>query len=60
MAKLTIEIEENEFALYEYVVWKDEDEPIAHSDGFHFTSESAALTEAESRITEYFAFRKFS
>ncbi len=54
MAKLTIEIEENEYGMWEYVVWRGEDEYIAHSDGFHFTSEELALTEARSQISKVY------
>lgn len=42
MAKLTIEIEENEFALYDVKVYLDEDEIMLSS---NYTSEDAALAD---------------
>lgn len=55
MAKLTIEIEENEFALYDYEVLVDGNGLIAE-DG-NFTTEEGALENARIRVEEYFAFR---
>ncbi len=51
MAKLTIEIEENEFALYDVNVYLNGEEVMLSS---NYTSEDAALQEVYEYISEYF------
>lgn len=54
MAKLTIEIEENEFALYDFKVYYNGE--IWSADD-HYTSERAAYEEAVTRGQEAWAAR---
>lgn len=50
MAKLTIELEENEFALYDYEVYFNGD--LIMEDGC-YTSESIALTSAREAVRNW-------
>lgn len=54
MAKLTIEIEENEFALYDYRVSLNGDEVDA---GENYTAEEYALDDAYQRLNVWMAHR---
>jgi len=54
MAKLTIEIEENEFALYDFKVYYNQE---IWSADFNYTTESAAYAEAVTRGQEAWASR---
>lgn len=51
MAKLTIEIEENEFALYDVVAYIDDYKVMA---GGNYTSENAAFNDIYDYVSEYF------
>jgi hypothetical protein len=54
MAKLTIEIEENEFALWDYAVYYN---GILWSEGSNYTTEQGAHLEAVLRGQEAWAVR---
>lgn len=51
MAKLTIEIEENEDALYDMAVYLNGEEVMLSG---NYTSESVAISEAYEYVSEYF------